>query len=185
MDTRTLIAIVVAAFVLCIVAAILIARNRNRKHLKQQFGAEYDRTIAQHGDTRHAEAVLINREKRVQKFSLRPLTPSDRERFAEDWAAIQRRFVDDPSSAVDQADTLVNTVMVARGYPITDADQQAADISVHYPSLVENYRSATQVMQRHAQSRSSTEDLRLAMVNFRSLFDELLESPGSQRVVAA
>jgi hypothetical protein len=176
MDTRILIAIVVAVFALFIVAAIVITRQHKSKQLKQRFGPEYDRTVVQHGDARHAEAVLIDREKRVEKFALRPLTPSDRERYAEDWATIQRRFVDDPSSAVNQADTLVNTVMAARGYPIGDFEQRAADISVNYPSLVQNYRSARQVMLRHSQSQSSTEDLRLAMVNFRSLFDELLET---------
>ena len=185
MDTRVLIAIIVAAAVIVIVAAILIRRDRERKHLKQQFGSEYDRAVMEQGDTRRAEVVLIEREKRVKKFTLRPLSPSDRERYAEDWAAIQRRFVDDPSSAVAQADTLVNTVMIARGYPISDAEQQAADISVNYPSLVQNYRSATEVMQRHRESRSSTEDLRLAMVNFRALFDELLESPEFQRAAAS
>lgn len=184
MDTRVVIALVVAAVVIVIAAVILISRSRERKHLKRQFGSEYDRAVMQQGDTRRAEVTLLEREKRVKKFILQPLSPSDRERYAEDWAAIQRRFVDNPSSAVAQADTLVNTVMVARGYPITDAEQQASDISVNYPSLVQNYRSATEVMQRHAQSRSSTEDLRLAMVNFRSLFDELLDSPGSTRVVA-
>jgi hypothetical protein len=185
MDTRILIAIIVAAFALFIVAAIIITRQRKRKHLKQQFGPEYDRAVEQHGDARHAETVLIDREKRVEKFALRPLTPSDRERYAEDWAAIQRRFVDDPSSAVNQADTLVNTVLAARGYPIGDFEQRAADISVNYPSLVQNYRSAREVMQRHTQSQSSTEDLRLAMVNFRSLFDELLDTSKSQKVGAS
>jgi hypothetical protein len=181
MDTRILISIIVAAVALCVVAAILIIRQRKSQHLKQQFGPEYDRAVQQHGDARQAEAVLIDREKRVEKFALRPLTPSDRERFAEDWAAIQRRFVDDPSTAVSQADKLVNTVLVARGYPVDDFEKRADDISVNYPSLVENYRSARQVMLRHSQSQSSTEDLRLAMVNFRSLFDELLETAKPQR----
>jgi hypothetical protein len=185
MDPRVLIAIAVAAVVVVIVAAVLITRSRERQHLKRQFGSEYDRAVLEHGDTRRAEVVLLEREKRVKKFSLRPLSPSDRERYAEEWAAIQRRFVDDPSSAVAQAHTLVNTVMIARGYPIGDAEQQAADISVNYPSLVQNYRSANEVMERHAQSRSSTEDLRLAMVNFRDLFDELLDSSASRERIAS
>jgi hypothetical protein len=184
MDTRILILIIAAVVALVVVAAILIVRQRRSKHLKQQFGSEYDRTVAEHGDARHAEAILINREKRVEKFALRPLTPSDRERYAEDWAAIQRRFVDDPSNAVNQADSLVNTVMAARGYPVGEAEERAADISVNYPSLVQNYRSARIVMKNHAQSQASTEDLRLAMVNFRSLFDELLESPAHQRIAS-
>jgi hypothetical protein len=184
MDTRILILIIVAAVVLLIVAGILIFRQRTSKHLKQQFGSEYDRAVAQHGDARRAEAVLINREKRVEKFALKPLTPTDRQRYAEDWAAIQRRFVDDPSNAVNQADSLVNTVMFARGYPLDAAEERDADISVNYPSLVENYRSARIVMKNHSLSQASTEDLRLAMVNFRSLFDELLESPTPQRLAS-
>ena len=184
MDTRILILIIIAAAALLIVFGILIFRQRTSKHLKQQFGPEYDRAVALHGDARRAEAVLITREKRVEKFALRPLPPSDRQRYAEDWAAIQRRFVDDPSNAVNQADSLVNTVMFARGYPLGEAEERAADISVNYSSLVENYRAARAVMLRHSQSQASTEDLRLAMVNFRSLFDELLESPTAQRLAS-
>ena len=184
MDTRTLIILIVAVVAIVIVAAVIITRQRRSQHLKQQFGPEYDRAIQQHGDARHAEAVLIDREKRVEKFALRPLTPSDRERFAEDWAAVQRRFVDDPSTAVNQADKLVTTVMAARGYPMSDFDQRAADISVNYPTVVENYRSAREITLRHSQGKSSTEDLRQAMVYFRSLFDELLGTPKSQTVGA-
>ena len=176
MDPRVLTIIIAIAVVLLIAAAIVIIRQRRSIHLKRQFGPEYERTVQQHGDARHAEAVLIDREKRVQKFTLRPLSPSDRERFAEDWAAVQRRFVDDPANAVTQADTLVNTVLVARGYPVDDFEKRADDISVNYPALVQNYRSARDVMARHTRSQASTEDLRLAMVNFRSLFDELLDT---------
>src|ERR1017187_9752154 len=182
MDPKILIPVLVVVAALIVIAAVLITRQRKSKHLKQQFGPEYDRAVEQHGDAHHAEAVLIDREKRVEKFSLRPLTPSDRERYTEDWAAVQRRFVDDPSNAVNQADTLVNTVLAARGYPVGEAEQQVADISVNYPSLVQNYRAARVVMLRHSQSQASTEDLRLAMVNFRSLFDELLETAKPQIV---
>lgn len=182
MDSKILIPVIIVVAAFIVIAAVLIIRQRKSKHLKQQFGPEYDRAVAQHGDARHAEAVLMDREKRVEKFSLRPLTPSDRERYAEDWGAVQRLFVDDPTNAVDQADTLVNTVLAARGYPVGEAEQRAADISVNYPSLVQNYRSAREIMLRHSQGQTSTEDLRLAMVNFRSLFDELLETAKPQRV---
>jgi hypothetical protein len=184
MDTRTLIILIVAVVAIVIVAAVIITRQRKSQHLKQQFGPEYDRAVQQHGDARHAEAVLIGREKRVEKFALKPLTPTDRERFAADWATIQRRFVDDPSTAVSQADKLVTTVMAARGYPMSDFEQRAADISVNYPTVVENYRSAREITLRHSQGKTSTEDLRQAMVYFRSLFDELLGTPKSQTVGA-
>ena len=177
MDPKILIPVLVVVAALIVIAAVLITRQRKSKHLKQQFGPEYDRAVDQQGNARHAEVILLEREKRVEKFSLRPLTSSDRQRYAEDWAAVQRRFVDDPSNAVNQADALVNTVLAARGYPVGEVEQQAADISVNYPSLVQNYRAARVVMLRHSQSQASTEDLRLAMVNFRSLFDELLETP--------
>lgn len=177
MDNTVLILIIVAVVAVIVVAALLFTRKRRREHLKHQFGPEYDRAVQQHGDARHAEAVLIDREKRVEKLSLRPLTSVDRERYAEEWSAVQSLFVDDPSAAVTQADKLVTTMMAARGYPMGDFEQRAADISVNHPTVVQNYRSAREIALRHAKGESSTEDLRQAMVYFRSLFDELLETP--------
>jgi hypothetical protein len=182
MDTRVLVPVLVVLLALIVVAVIVITQRRRSTHLKEQFGPEYDRTLKMHGDARHAEAVLVEREKRVEQFSLRPLNPADRERYAAEWAAVQKRFVDDPSTAVTQADKLVNNVMAARGYPMGDFDQRAADISVNHPNVVQNYRSARELTVRHTQGQSTTEDLRQAMVYYRSLFDELLEKPKSQTV---
>src|SRR5665213_277226 len=116
MDNRTLIIIIVVVAALVVVAGIVIARGRKSKHLKEHFGPEYERAVKTHGDPGHAEAELLEREKRVEKFSLRPLNPVDRERYASEWAAVQKQFVDDPSTAVTQADKLVTSVMTARGY---------------------------------------------------------------------
>jgi hypothetical protein len=182
MDTRILIPVIVVVVAAIVVAAIVITQRRRSAHLKEQFGPEYDRTVKMHGDARHAEAVLVEREKRVEKFSLRPLSPVDRERYAAEWSAVQKRFVDDPSIAVTQADKLVNTVMATRGYPMGDFEQRAADISVNHPQVIENYRSARELSVRHAQGQSTTEDLRQAMVYYRSLFDDLLETPKPQKV---
>lgn len=183
MDQRTMIIIgIVAVAIVVAIVAVLITRKRTSDHLKQQFGPEYDRTVKQHGDARHAEPVLIAREKRVEKLSLRPLSPVDRERYAGEWASVQRRFVDDPSMAVTQAEKLVTTVMTARGYPMGDFEQRAEDISVNYPTVVQNYRSAREITLRHAQGQSTTEDLRQSMVYFRSLFDELLDSPKTEKI---
>jgi hypothetical protein len=176
MDTRTIMIIAIVVIALVLIAALLVMRRRNSDHLKQQFGPEYDRAIRQHGDARHAEAALLEREKRVEKFSLRPLSPADRDRYANEWANVQKRFVDDPSMAVTQAEKLVTDVMVARGYPMGDFEQRAADISVNHPLVVQNYRSAREITLRHAQGQASTEDLRQSMVYFRSLFDDLLDS---------
>jgi hypothetical protein len=173
MDTRILVAVIVIAVIL-IAAAVLILRKRRSDQLRQQFGPEYDRAVKQHGDTRRAEAALAEREKRVESFSIRELPAPERERFAQEWAAVQRRFVDDPAVAVTEADRLVTQVMAARGYPMGDFEQRAADISVHHPAVVENYRAARTIAVRHSSGQSNTEELRRAMVYYRSLFEDLL-----------
>ncbi|HEX5284559.1 MAG TPA: hypothetical protein VFW30_10595 [Bryocella sp.] len=174
MDPKVLIAIIVVLAII-VIAAIVISRRRHRStHLKQHFGPEYERALQQHGDASKAEAALAEREERVHKLTIRELPASERAAYADEWAAVQRRFVDDPSMAVNEADRLVNRVMTARGYPMGDFDQRAEDISVNYPTVVQNYRSAREIAVRHTGGRASTEDLRQAMVYYRSLFDELL-----------
>jgi hypothetical protein len=178
-----LVYIAIAVVIVIVVAALLASRKRRSDQLKQRFGPEYDRAVLQHGDARHAETVLADREKRVEKFSIRPLPGGDRERYTEEWAGVQRRFVDDPSMAVTEADKLVTKVMTARGYPMSDFEQRTADISVNYPGVVQNYRSAREIVVRHTQGQSTTEDLRQAMVYFRSLFEELLDSsPKTEKI---
>jgi hypothetical protein len=180
-NTAVIVLIIVIAVVL-IAAAIIVSRRKRSEHLREKFGPEYDRTLREKGDARHAEAVLLDREKRVKKFPLRTLPAADRDHYADEWAGVQRRFVDEPAGAVVQADKLVTRVMEARGYPTGDFEQRAADLSVEYPVFVQNYRAAREITLRHAKGESSTEDLRRAMVYFRSLFDELLGTRKPQPV---
>ena len=182
MDPKILVPVVVAVVIIIVVAALFAVRKRKSVQLKQRFGPEYDRLVQQNGGAAHAEDVLAEREKRVEKFSIRPLSPGDRERYAEEWELVQRRFVDDPSMAVTEADNLVTAVMSARGYPMVDFEQRAADVSVNHPTVVQNYRSAREIVLRHGKGRSTTEDLRQAMVYFRSLFEELLGSPKPEKI---
>lgn len=177
MDTRTLAFIVSGVVVLIVIAALLAMRKHKSAQLKEHFGPEYDRVAQEQGDARHAEAVLSQREKRVEKLSIHPLRGIQQDGYLQEWTAVQRRFVDDPSVAVTEADSLVTAVMTARGYPMSDFEQRAADISVNYPTVVHNYRSAREIVLRHAKGQSSTEDLRQAIVCYRSLFEELLDSP--------
>lgn len=177
MDTRTLIPIVIVIAVIVVIAAVLLMRKRKSQHLKEHFGSEYDRTIQQRGNPRLAEEELSQREKRVQSMEIHPLSAGARERYAEEWSMVQRRFVDEPAAAVNDADNLVNRVMESRGYPMSDFEQRAADVSVTHPKVVQNYRAARDIVARHGRGQSSTEDLRQAMVHYRSLFDELLETP--------
>jgi hypothetical protein len=127
------------------------------------------------GDTRRAESELVKRKERVEQLDIRPLNAAQRTDYMNRWRAVQSKFVDDPKGAVTDADALVTDVLNARGYPVADFDQRAADLSVHHPRVVENYRAARDIALRHRRGEATTEDLRQAMVFYRVLFQDLLE----------
>ena len=170
-----LIAVIVMAVMVAAVMAFFMSRKRRSQRLRAQFGPEYDRVMQQEGNSRKAEGVLEFRQKRREKFNLRPLSAADRSSFAVRWNEVQARFVDDPRAAVTVADNLVTDVMQARGYPIGEFEQRAADLSVDYPLIVDNYRTAHDIRLRQSAGKASTEDLRQAMVHYRALSQELLE----------
>ena len=158
--------------------AMSIMRTRHRANLRSKFGSEYERTVEDTGSARRAEAELQEREKRVASFSLRRLSPQHIDMFNDGWIKTQNQFVDDPRGAVSRADVLLSEVMEARGYPIADFDRRSADLSVDYPEVVQNYRSAHEIAIRHARGEADTEDLRQAMIHNRALFEELVHEPG-------
>jgi hypothetical protein len=175
--------IVLAAAVIVIIALLawLYMRNRRSKTagLRQKFGPEYDRAVLTHGSERKAEAKLADRKERVEKLNLRDLDRVESEKFSRQWESVQSRFVDSPKGAVAEADDLVSSVMKARGYPVSDFDQRTADISVDHPRVVENYRSAHEIALRVGKDQATTEDLRTAMIHYRSLFEELVQVPAA------
>ena len=150
-------------------------RCRNSARLRTRFGPEDDHAVLTHGSARKAEAKLAERETRVDAMKLRELTATEKSRFIVDWQAVQSRFVDHPKGSVTEADEVISAMLVARGYPVTDFDRRAADVSVNHPRLVEYYRSAHGVIVRLGKEEATTEDLRNAMIQYRSLFEELLE----------
>lgn len=171
--------IIAAVILLALIAAVLLitraARRRQSVRLQQRFGPEYRRVISERGDRTKAEAELLAREKRVNRFKIVPLTAEDASKFSQAWGVLQTRFVDNPKGAVVEADRLVRDLMVKRGYPMADFERRAADISVDHPTVVETYRAARAIAERDQQGQASTEDLRQAVVYYRTLFDELLE----------
>jgi hypothetical protein len=183
MDQGTMIAIVVGVLVLAAVAWLVWQRKRSEE-LRARYGPEYERTVHQVGDVRRAESELVKRQERVAALEIRSLSAGQLRGYQQQWHAVQTRFVDDPKGAVTDADRLVEDVMRTRGYPVADFDQRAADLSVHHPRVVDNYRSARDIAQRHRMGRATTEDLRRAMVYYRGLFQDLLEDrehEGEQR----
>ena len=182
MDPK-IVGLIVVIVLVAVVAAIMISRKRQAERLRQSFGSEYDHQVEAAGGSRaKAEAELLRREKRVQKLDIKPLPTAQKDAFIADWQQVQSGFVDDPEKAIAMADALVGDVMKARGYPVDDFEQRAADISVDHPQLVTNYRAAHEIAVRHRQGQAGTEDLRAAFIGYRSMFEELLGTGMEERV---
>jgi len=172
--------LIAIAVVVVVALAALAERRRRTAALRERFGPEYDRTLEASDDRRAAEAELRERERQRAKLDIKPLPEGTRADFAQEWKDVQERFVDQPSDAVVAADGLVYRVMEARGYPMGDFDAQASLVSVDYPEVVDNYRFAHGVRERSQAQQASTEDLREALLRYRSLFDELLRAPADK-----
>jgi hypothetical protein len=178
MDTGLLVAILVVIVLLALLAFFAGRQRRSRK-LQETFGPEYDRTVSETGDRRAAEAELLERTGRREGFDIVPLEPEARARYVEAWRNTQAQFVDEPAEATREADRLITSVMRDRGYPVDDFEQRAADLSVDHPQVVDDYRAAHAIAAANDRSEASTEDLRQALVHYRSLFEDLLEDrPG-------
>jgi FtsZ-interacting cell division protein ZipA len=174
MDTGLLVVILIV-LALLVVLALVAGRQRRSRRLRERFGPEYDRTVAEAGDRKEAESRLEERTARRERLDIVPLDPADRTRYVEAWRLTQARFVDEPAEATREADRLITAVMRDRGYPIDDFEQRAADVSVDHPQVVDDYRAAQAIASANERSEASTEDLRQALVHYRSLFEELLE----------
>jgi hypothetical protein len=187
-------AVIVIGVIVVVAILVVIAWSTARRHrsdtqarteqLRQRFGPEYDRAVAEIGNVRRAEAELTAREKRVAGFDIKPVAADQGKQLADEWQAAKAGFVDDPSIALREAEALVERVMAARGYPEGDFDQHTADISVDHPVILAHYRAAHEVSLRLAEGHADTEDLRQAMINDHAFFAELLgEDPVVEAVV--
>lgn len=181
MSTTEWIVIGAGIAVLVVVALLLAARvssSRRRTHLREQFGPEYDRTVETAGSRRDAERELTDRESEHEKLELKPLSGAARTRFNDEWQTVQQRFVDDPEGAAAQAERLVRRVMDERGYPAdNDTTDRTKLVSVDHPDVVDRYRKGCEALDGQPSAREDrTENLRVAMVDFRAVFESLLET---------
>lgn len=180
-DTTTIVLIVLAVLVVLAVIGALVMQKRKRDGLREKFGPEYDRTLQDAGGRRDAEKELQERSRRREELDIRPLEPQRRDAYSAEWRATQEDFVDRPAEAVREANRLVERVMGERGYPVSDFDQMARDVSVDHATVVSEYRSAHEISQRNDRGEATTEDLRQAMVHYRSLFADLLDAGDHDR----
>jgi hypothetical protein len=183
-STALIVGIMIAVLVIAVVIYVIVREQRSRR-LRARFGPEYRRALEETGSKTQAEAKLEKLESRVERFNIRPLSPVARANFVAAWQKIQARFVDDPKGALTEADKLIQEIMTARGYPVSDFDQRAADISVNHPLIVEHYRAGHDIWLEHSKGHASTEDMRQAMLHYRTLFAELADEPELTRSKAA
>jgi hypothetical protein len=175
--TQLIAAAVILVVVVLIAVGALVERRRIRtRAFRNRFGTEYDRAVLKHGSAGRAESNLAARETRVEALRIRELGVTERERFVTEWQTVQSRFVDHPKAAVAEADDLINALLEARGYPQASFEQRAADVSVHYPRVMESYRVAHSISFRHGAADATTEELRTAMIQYRAIFDDLLQA---------
>jgi hypothetical protein len=167
--------IVVVVVIAAAAAAVLAYLARRRATLRARFGPEYDRAVKDAGSPGRADALLEARAKRVTTYRIHPLGRDESVAFSNRWRQVQSQFVDDPAGAVAAADALVTELMTARGYPMSEFDRRAEDLSVDHASVVHHYRHGHAIAVQHARQGASTEDLRQAVVHYRALFDDLLE----------
>ncbi|MEU4802423.1 hypothetical protein [Actinosynnema sp. NPDC023587] len=179
MSTGTIIGVIVVVLVI-VAAAVLLRFLLQRKRLRSKFGPEYERTLAQSDNRMAAERELVEREREHSRLELRPLAPGTRDTYARNWTRIQEQFVDAPEGAVAQADRLVTDLMAERGYPTEGYERQASLLSVEHARTLDHYREAHAISERHDRGEASTEDLRTAMVHYRTLFEDLLTN-GAER----
>lgn len=175
-NPTTIIILAIVALAIVLTIAAIVHKQTKTARLRKNFGAEYDRAVLELGSERKAQTVLTEREIRVHKLKLRDLGDVQRQRFIADWAAVQSRFVDFPKGALIEADELVTSLLRARGYPVVGFEQSLEDISVDHPRLAESYRGAHSVALLSARSEASTEELRNAMIQYRTIFDELVKA---------
>lgn len=164
--------VVVAALV---VLGVMMAKKRKqrdetRRHLRERFGAEYDRTVSNARSRKAAEDELLAREQRRESFSIRPVPADQRDALRGRWEDIQASFVDAPHASLRQADELIDDVANLRGYPDAGREQRLADLSVDHPAAIERYRAT----RSEDGSELSTEQLRAALLASRDLFETML-----------
>ncbi|MEV4258959.1 hypothetical protein AB0J52_37870 [Spirillospora sp. NPDC049652] len=180
MSTAIMVVVAVVVVVAVIAAALLASRQARTRRLRRRFGPEYDRAVERHGGKAAAERELTQREHRHEELPLRELDPRRREQYRAQWTQVQEQFVDAPEAALEQADRLVKVVMNERGYPDGDFEDRAADLSVEHARTLDHYRRGREIRLQGGGKKVTTEDLRQAMVHYRTLFEDLVADPAER-----
>ena len=167
-----------AVAVLAVVFLFARGSRRSRtESLREKFGTEYSHVVGEKG-RKKGERDLIARTEELSNIDIRPLSASETDRFRSEWQKIEARFVERPTTAVVEADELIAMIMRGQGYPIGDFERHAASLSVKHPGVVQHYRAGHDAIDANRDGKSSTEELRQAMLHYRALINELLGTRG-------
>ncbi len=170
----------VAAIIVVLVLAFILIRSfghRGKRDFAGHYGEEYERLVTETGSKEKAEERLIARERRVADYHLHALDKAAQERYAAQWKNVQASFVDDPKASLAQAGDVLDKVLAEQGYPKTDFDRRTADLSVNHPGVVKDFRVAHEIALKNKDGKTTTEDLRQAMIHYKALFTELMTGP--------
>jgi len=184
LDTN-LIALAVIAILIVVIAVLVLLYVRKGKgkdtpeSLRKEFGPGFDRPLREPALEQRVEAQFEHRENQFENINIRDFAPTEHQPFSKRWEAVQACFIESPKAAVTAADELVSSLMRVRGYPSSDFEQRAANVPVDYPRVIESYRAAHEIALRAGRDEATTEELRTAMMHFRSLFGELVHAPAS------
>jgi hypothetical protein len=173
-STYIIIIVVVVLVVLGLILGPIFSRRQRSGRYQDKFGPDYDHTVKTMGNAKKAQTEMDERQAHFETLDIHPLSLAEREQYLAEWSVVQAKFIDEPAQATVEADHLIMAVMQARNYPVSDFEQRAADISIKYPDLVSNYRAAREIAVKNEHHKADTEELRKALVYYRSLFDELL-----------
>lgn len=167
----------IAAGALIVLFALfgLWRRSRRRSHLQERFGPEYDRAVSSDG-RRDAERRLTDVEREHEDLEIRPLSTPARERYLEEWRQVEGRFVGDPHDAARAAERIVVRALADCGYPTgVGTEEQAGHLSAEHPDVAERYRHGTAMLKAEGDDDEATENMRLAILDFRAVLDELVD----------
>jgi hypothetical protein len=184
MSTADIVGLAVIIVLLLGFVLVAVRIGGQRRELRLRFGDEYDRTVEDMGGAAAAEAELRRREREHARLQLKPLSEADRKRYGEMWQAIQAQFVDDPAGAVNEAERLIASITADRGYPVADFSDRVKHLSVEHARALTPYRAAHEVTVNNQAGRAATEELRLALVNYREIVADLVGSDANGETVA-
>jgi len=182
METPVWILLLILALLAGVLPTWLAMRRRRPTYFHRRFGYDHDLSLEDENTPPHVTEGVDAQNGRSNTFTIQPLTSTNKVYATSLWQSIQALFVDEPKVAIEEAEDLLMEVMRQRGFPSGDFEQLLADLTADYPWLLENYRALRTIKRRQDHGEATTEDLRQALLLYRSILDDLLEDRFARQI---